>query len=169
VGFAGRLIERKGWKDFVSILKYLKNMNLKLLVVGDGEDKSKLLDFIKKNKLEDKIICLGYIDKMRWFYSLLDCFVISSHWEPMGLTEIEAQAFEVPVIASNVAALNEIINNENGMLFEAKNPNDLSQKINKLYKNQKLRKELVKNGLKNAKKFDLNNYVAKLNQLYHEK
>jgi len=55
---------------------------------------------------------------MKSFYSGLDCLVVPSLWEPQGLVEIEAQALGVPVIVSNVEALNEIIHDgENGLLL----------------------------------------------------
>jgi glycosyltransferase involved in cell wall biosynthesis len=168
IGFVGRLSEVKGCEYLIRSLPYLR-FNYKVVIVGDGPLREKLKNLSLKLELSENVIFIGYSEKMIKYFSLMNILVVPSLSESFGISAVEAQALEIPVTASNVPALNEIINNENGMLFEAKNPKDLSQKINKLYKNQKLRKELVKNGLKNAKKFDLNNYVAKLNQLYHEK
>jgi L-malate glycosyltransferase len=166
VGFAGRLIERKGWKEYLNVAKELKSKNIKFLIAGNGDDKDEMLEFIKTNDLNN-VIYLGYVDNMPWFYSLLGCFIIPSHWEPMGLVPIEAQLMKIPVISSDTPALNEIIkDNETGLLFEVKDNNDLSEKIITLYSNQRLRNRLIENALKNAKEFNLDQYMKKINKLY---
>ena len=55
VGFAGRIVERKGWKEYVNVAKSLKNENIKFLIAGSGEEKEKLLNFIKTNNLNNVI------------------------------------------------------------------------------------------------------------------
>lgn len=170
VGFAGRFIERKGWKEFILAANLIlnRNKNIKFLIAGDGNDKNELLNLIGPDNLKTNIIYLGYISNMVWFYSLLDCFVMPSHWEPMGLEEIEAQAMGLAVIASNVPALDEIIQDrENGLLFEAKNSKDLAEKIKILYKNRKLREQLIINSLKSVKKYSLEEYLFNLNKIYN--
>jgi glycosyltransferase involved in cell wall biosynthesis len=164
IGFAGRLVERKGWKEFISSAHELSSLNIKFLIAGDGEDREKMLKLIGSNK---NIMYLGYVSEMLKFYSYLDIFVIPSWWEPMGLTEIEAQSMGVPVIASDVEGLNEIIiNNKNGLLFKSKNTKELIGKIKLLYKDNELRNMLVKNGLSDIKKYSLVDYLIKLKETY---
>lgn len=166
VGFAGRLIQRKGWREFVAAALELSkiNPNLHFVIAGDGSDKEELKSLINGNA---QIHYLGYMDNMPEYYKMLDCFVIPSHWEPMGLTEIEAMAMGTPVISTDVSALNEIIiNRENGLLFESKNSNDLAKKIQTIYKDELLRNKLISNGLKDVKNYNLTNYVYKLNLIY---
>jgi L-malate glycosyltransferase len=170
IGFAGRFIERKGWKEFILAANLVlnNNKNIKFLIAGDGKDKNELLNLIKSNKFKKNIIYSGFISNMVWFYSLLDCFVIPSHWEPMGLVEVEAQAMGIPVIASNVPALDEIIQDrKNGLLFEAKNSKDLAGKIKILYKNSKLRNQLIMNSLKSVNKYSSKEYLFNLNKIYN--
>ncbi len=171
VGFAGRLVERKGWRTFINAaeLVLVKQPNIKFLIAGDGKDKQVLIDLINTKKLSKNIIFLGYVSEMVWFYSLLDCFVIPSFWEPMGLTEIEAQAMGIPVISSDVEALNEIIvHGENGLLFNVKDEKDLTENINKLIIDDELRQLLVFGGHKTVKGFSLYNHSIKLEKLYNE-
>ncbi len=169
IGFVGRLIPRKGWRVFIeaanSLLK--ENSNFKFIIAGDGPDKKGMLNLIDRYKLESKILCLGNVLNMVWFYSLLDLFIIPSHWEPMGLTEIEAQALGIPVISSDAPALNEIIvDYENGLLFESKNYESLVEKIKMICANEKLKKRLMENALVSVKKYSLMNYVSRLNDIY---
>jgi L-malate glycosyltransferase len=169
LGFAGRLVERKGWREFLEASKILikENKKIKFLIAGNGRDREALIKFIKLNRLEKNVIFLGYVSDMTWFYSLLDCFVIPSHWEPMGLTEIESQALMVPVISANVPALNEIIiDSENGLLFEVRNVDDFVEKIKIVHEDKELRAKLVKNGLENVIKYSLLEYLKKLNKIY---
>jgi len=171
IGFVGRLIERKGWKNFIEAINILTNENkkFKFLIAGDGPDKTKMLSLIKEYNLEKNIVYLGYQSNMVWFYSLLDVLVIPSHWEPMGLTEIEAQSMHVPTISSNIPALNEIIQDrKNGLLFEAKNNKNLAEKIKELYSNPKLKNKLIKNSLKSIKQYSLDAYVKKINVIYNK-
>ena len=170
VGFAGRLVERKGWREFIKSFALLShNMNSKAIIIGDGKDKKEMLLMIKNQKIENNIIYKGYIYDVRSFYVLLDCFVIPSHWEPMGITELEAQAMRIPVIASDVDGLNEIIENEKtGLLFKVGNENDLAEKMAIIYKNEKIKNKIIENALKNVKKYSLDNYIIKLREIYGE-
>lgn len=166
VGFAGRLVERKGWKDFVNAAHALSkdNKNIKFIIAGTGPQQSKLTSSIK---LDKNIKYLGYVTDMVQFYSLLDCFVIPSHWEPMGLTELEAQAMGVPIIASNVDGLNEIVSdNENAVLFTPKDIESLKEKIELVFNNINLRTKLINNGFDDVKKYSLYEYLLKLNKIY---
>ncbi len=171
VGFAARLIERKGWKEFIEAAALLikEKEDLRFLIAGDGPDMRKVSALIEKLGVDGKIFLLGYVADMAGFYSSLDCFVISSHWEPMGLTEVEAQFSGVPVIASNVAALNEIIfDGENGLLFEAGSSADLAQKISAVMDDPLLRDKLIKGGLENSERYSPPRHIKALEDIYEE-
>lgn len=170
VGFAGRLIKRKGWEEFIAAADILqkKGVSLKFLIAGEGADKEKLLKLIERYRLKNSLIYIGYISDMVWFYSLLNCFVIPSHYEPMGITEIEAQAMHIPVIAANVEGLNEIIKHrENGLLFEPKNAKDLAEKIHLLFEYDQLRSQIIQNASKTVQNHALPRYNHKLSQIYN--
>jgi len=171
VGFAGRLIARKGWRTIILAAEISRDKipGIRYLIAGDGKEKNKLVKLIDQKGLKDKVIYFGYISDMVAFYALLDCFVIPSHWEPMGLTEIEAQAMGIPVIASDVEALNEIIQDkENGLLFTANDQNKLFEAIRLLSVNKALRKKIVKNGFETVKNYSVKKYITNLNIIYDE-
>lgn len=171
IGFASRIVERKGWREFIEAAKFLvkENNNFKFLIAGDGSQKKKMCQLIQKYDLKNNVVYLGYMKDMKKFYSFLDIFVIPSHWEPMGLTEIECQAMAIPIIAANVDGLNEIVcDRENCLMFKPKNIEDLTNKIMQLHKNMKLRKKLISGGLRNVKKYDLKKYVHNLNKIYEK-
>jgi L-malate glycosyltransferase len=168
VGFAGRLTERKGWREFVQAAAIISKQgkSIKFLIAGDGADRDKLLKLIAGNGLQNQISFLGRVQDMTWFYSLLDCFVIPSHYEPMGITELEAMAMQVPVVASNVPALNEIIKDEiNGILFDVEQ-NNLAEKITLIRIDTQLRGHISKNCTEDIQRHNLVEYLNKLQKVY---
>jgi len=168
IGFVGRLVERKGCKDLIKAVNLLlKEKKIKLLIAGDGSQKNELERLTKEFNLQENVMFLGYIKDIMGFYSCLDVFVIPSHWEPFGIVGLEAQAMGIPVIASNVEGLNEIITDkETGILFKPKDEKDLAEKIRLVCKNVELRKKLIKKGLENVKRYTLDDYILKLNKIY---
>jgi L-malate glycosyltransferase len=171
IGFAGRLIENKGWRVFVSAAaKALENhSNLVFLIAGDGRDKGKLQRFIQNQENSDKIKYLGYVPNMNWFYSLLDILIISSASEASPMVYYEAQACGLPIIASNIPAITEFITNgENGLLFKVNDENELLKKINLLISDKLLREKMVRNGLELINIFSLDNYKVTIDELYYK-
>ena len=169
VGFAGRLVKRKGWEEFIRSAKIIseENVKIKFLIAGDGPDKQKMNDLITQLGLNKKVFYLGFMSDVGIFYRMIDCFIMPSHWEPMGISELEAQAMRIPVIVSNVVALNEIIiNNKNGLLFKSKDQKDLAEKIRLVYIDEKLRKKLIENGLESVEKYSLDIYLKELYKIY---
>ncbi|MBI4101591.1 MAG: glycosyltransferase [Candidatus Nealsonbacteria bacterium] len=143
--FAGRLEWRKGIGTLIHAANLLKNdmPNLKILIIGgkiygrqknvdDFKEYQRLGKICKDLGTEEAVSFLGCIDHNRLplFYSAADLFIVPSYYEPFGLVAIESMACRTPVIASAVGGLNAIIeNNVNGLLFEARNPVDLKDKI----------------------------------------
>jgi len=147
VGFAGRLVDRKGWREFVEAARYLTDRtsevrDIKFLIAGAGPRENKLKSLIREYNLQNQIICLGYVENMRWFYSLLDCFVMPSHWEGMPLAQLEAASMSVPVISTNAAGLQEVFNGH-ALYVQTKAPELLAEKIIELIEDQSLRNMLI--------------------------
>lgn len=170
-GFAARIVERKGWRDFVdaAVLVHSTCADTLFMIAGSGEEAQKLKAYIRNVSADAFIQVVGYVADMRSYYVSLDCFVIPSHWEPMGLTELEAQACGVPVVAANVPGLNEVVqHNETGLLFEAGNARDLARKVNLLVGDVTLREKLIRGGMREVQNYSLPSYVEKLSNLYGE-
>ena len=169
IGFAGRIVERKGWREFIEAAKIICNKikNINFFIAGDGPQKYKMLKFIEKNKLNNKIFYLGYKSEIRDFYYMLDCFVLSSHWEGLPMTQLEVMAFGIPLVTSNGPGMNEIpVDNVDALFCRVKDPADLAEKILILYNNKKLREKLIKNGKIKIKKHSIQLYIKNLNGIY---
>lgn len=167
LGFVGRLSKEKGCDILIKSLPYINIPKLKLVVAGNGVERTRLEKLADNLNIENNIIFLGYVKDVIQLYSLIDCLVVPSRSESFGLSAIEAQALDVPVIASNVNGLNEVVlDKKTGLLFEPGNEKNLAEKIELIYSDEILRMELTKKGLANVKKYSLDNYLITLGKIY---
>ncbi|MDL1964020.1 MAG: glycosyltransferase family 4 protein [Deltaproteobacteria bacterium] len=168
LGFVGRLNKVKGCECLVNAIQYITIPNFKVVIAGDGVERKNLERLCKKLNLQDKLIFLGYAEPLE-VYSMIDCLAAPSESEASPMIFYETQAVGIPIIASNIVAFNELIKNgENGLLFEQGDGRDLAKKVELLYDDEKLRRDLIENGLENAKKYSLHDYLIKLRGIYEE-
>lgn len=97
----GRFEEQKNHPFLVSIMKLLKDKNVKLLLIGDGPERENILSQVDINGLSDKIIYIGTINNVEDYLSAADIFVLPSLYEGLPLTAVEAQASGLFCLLSN--------------------------------------------------------------------
>ena len=149
IGNAGRLTSQKGQKHLIEMAEILKsqNINFHVLIAGEGELRSSLLELIKNKKLQDQITLLGHVTDMAAFMNSLDIFVFPSLFEGSANTLIETLFYKKPIVAFNVSSNPEIIQHEvNGLLAKAFDSQDLTDCVLKLMNSIQLREEFVING-----------------------
>ncbi len=132
VGSVGRLSVEKGHRYFLKAAhKVLTKMqNVRFVIVGEGELTDELMEFARKLGIEENIIFAGYQNDVTQFYSMMDICVLPSLIEGTPMALMEAMATGVPMIASAVGGVPDIINNkENGILVEPRNHNAISNAI----------------------------------------
>jgi len=141
VGNVGRLSEQKGMEYFLESYPAVKKVcpNVKYIIIGDGEDKEKLLHQRDRISNEDDIIFLGYRNDIQNVIRQLDFVVLSSLWEGLPLTPIEAFSVGKTVIGTAVDGTVEIIeDNKNGFLIPPKNSSAIAEKVILLAENPDL-------------------------------
>lgn len=153
--FVGHCFPRKGIKYLIEAINELDQYHFTLDIVGDtGKDPKyydSLVSFIVKNGLTNKVNFYGRVNQERLseFYSNADIFILPSLWEGFGIVLLEAMYFKLPIIASSVAAIPELVKDgENGLLVPPQNPNSLALAIKKLIENPGLRKSMGENAYK---------------------
>ena len=107
------------------------NPKYDLLIFGDGEEKNKLKNIIKKLELENKVHLMGFTEDI-YFYMRNSCaFILSSLWEDPGFVIIEAAMCNTLVISSNCKNGPEefLMNGEAGFLYEKNEKNALKKCI----------------------------------------
>jgi len=144
------------------------NRDVELHIVGEGEEKNKIFNLIKKEKLEKKVILHGSLwgKDLYNIYANSDIFILTSGYESFGLVLIEAMASGLPVVVSNITSIKNIIDNGVTGLLVKLTPDDFAKAIVKLLSNSQLREKLIENGLKEIKKYDWNKIVQKFEYLY---
>ena len=159
----GRLTKQKNFAllilAFEKILKIYPDYIL--LILGDGEQKMKLIELINRLKIQDKVFLLGFQNNVYKYLLKADCFILSSLWEDPGFVLLEAGLSNTCVISSNcINGPQEILSNgKNGFLFENNNLNDLLRKFDE-FKKQDV-SEL------NTKKKYLKKEIKKFTQFAH--
>ena len=165
----GRLTKQKNFlflvKCFAKLIK--DHPNIKLVIIGTGEDKEKINQFIKTNSLELNIILLGYQKNVFKFLKNSKAFILSSLWEDPGFVLIEAMLSDTIVLSSNCPnGPKEIIDKKNGLLFQSNSESDFISKFNHLINLSDIeKKEFRVNAKKTIKNFSIFHHYQKLQKL----
>jgi glycosyltransferase involved in cell wall biosynthesis len=147
--------------------------SLHLYIIGEGEEQDRIKKQIKELKLEQKITILGLLDHKsiyEWMKAA-DIFILPSQNEGTPNSLLEAMASGLPVIASKVGGIPELIqDNIEGLLFKSNSKDELKEKLYKLIKNNQLQDFLGKNAQKKiATHYDSwENQSEKLLNLYKQ-
>jgi glycosyltransferase involved in cell wall biosynthesis len=118
IGCAARLVKGKGHDVLIAAAAQVirRNPRTRCLIAGDGELESCLREQIRSEGLEDRIVLLGRITQMPAFYNALDVLCLPTHREGFGVALAEAMACGTPVVASNIAPLDEVVVQGTGLL-----------------------------------------------------
>ena len=168
----GRLTKQKNFELMINFFKKISNTypRLNLVIIGEGENKTRLKKLSINLSLEKRIYFLGYQKNVFKYLTRAECFILTSLWEDPGFVLVEAALAGVPIISSECPnGPKEIIQN-NGFLFQNNNLNDLVIKFrdflntdeNEIYRNKVILKKRVK-------KFTLFGHYKKLNQIINLK
>lgn len=172
--YVGHVSEVKGVDILLKSIPLVirKNSNIKFVFIGGG-DIIKYEFLAKKLDISNYVKFTGYLDgEKKWlYYKAADIFIfpsIAKH-EIFGNVNIEASIFGLPIIATDLKAIQGIVkNNYNGILFEKGNSEILAKNIISLLNSEELRSYLGKNARKIVKeKFSLKIMVLKTIQLYN--
>ncbi len=169
IGTVGRLEKVKGINYLLLAMKIIlaKFPEAILEIVGDGSQTAELKQNSKKLGISNSVFFFGKFTDVIPFYNKMDVFVLPSILEGFGIVLLEAMAAGIPVVASNVDGIREVvIQGESGILIPPKNPDAIASAVIQLIENPQLVKSLVENGLKRARLFDVQEHVMKLESLY---
>lgn len=131
IGFVGLLYEEgKGLKYLIKAFYKVKQEipNAKLVIVGDGPDKQKLIWLVKNLNLERDVIFIGFIENPIQYMKGFDLMVLPSLHEAFGMVILEALYVGIPAIGSKVGGIPELLKYDE-LLFEPKNVDELASKI----------------------------------------
>lgn len=145
-----------------------KGYSFRYEIIGNGELLSKCENYVKENSL-NSVYFYGYQREVERFLARADLLAVTSNNEGFGRVIIEAMAAGVPVIATRVGGIPELIkHNVNGILITPGSAEELCAGIIKLYTESNLREKFVNYNRKFCKRFDISNYINKIEKIYRK-
>ena len=155
---AARLAPDKDQKTAIFALKFLnekRDCKIHLLLAGDGENRQMLEDFVAKQEAETYVHFLGNCLDIQNYYAAAYVYVHSSPMEGLPTVLLEALAFNLPIAATDsLPGVREILkDNEYGLISPVGNWKALGRNIERLYKEEELRKRFKEKGQKRVKDF----------------
>lgn len=146
--------------DTIRILhRVIQEIPTKLLLVGDGPDRSECERLVRELQLEKNVFFLGKQDGLSEILSSSDLFLMPSQSESFGLSALEAMSCGVPVVSSSVGGLPElIVHNQTGYIAEIGDVNRMAKYTVDLLTNEKKYKAFSENSRSRA----VNNFEKKL-------
>ena len=164
----GRLTKQKNFELMINFFKKISDTfpHLNLVIIGEGEDETRLKKLSIKLGIEKRIYFLGYQKNVFNYLARSECFILTSLWEDPGFVLVEAALAGIPIISSECPnGPKEIIQN-NGFLFKNNDLDDLLIKFKDFLSMNE--KDILKNKVilkKRIKKFTLLEHFKKLNQI----
>lgn len=144
-----RFSEQKDHGTLLQALNLLPQVNWELVLIGKGPLMENVRNLALTLGVEDKVSFFGERNDVEEILSSSDIFVLPSNWEGLPLSILEAMRAGLPVIATDVGGVSEIITNDiNGYLVPPKNIDMLQSRLNKLLSSADLRRRLGQNGKK---------------------
>lgn len=156
-------------EDVVAIFsRIIKEIPAKLLLIGDGPERSHIEKVCREHNTCDWVTFLGKQEAIEEILSIGDLFVLPSESESFGLAALEAMACEVPVISSNAGGIPEVnINGVTGFLSDVGDVDSMAQNAITLLKDPEMLKTFRKNALKQAHNFDLKTILLQYEEVYN--
>jgi len=172
--FVGRLEKVKGVRYLIEAVPLIikKIPNIQLYIVGDGQEKDSLFELVNDIGLSSNIHFTGWqkSDDLKRYYRKTSVVIIPSIWpENFPTVCLEAMSMGRPVIGTKVGGIPEIIDDKvNGYLVKPKDSGQIAEKVIKLLLDKNLLKFMSKNSRLKSEKYNINNYVAKLEEVYED-
>ena len=157
-------------KKVNNVFKIFTNLrtkiNAKLILVGDGPDRSKIENICRNSKFRDDVYFTGKLESIDDLLSISDLFILPSEKESFGLVALEAMSHGLPVISSNSGG----IINEDKVTGFTSNYNDIEKMSNdavSILSNKILYEKFSENALNKAKNYDISRILPLYEKIYN--
>ena len=159
----GRLVPEKG-------IEYIKKVSIKILerhpewqwiILGDGVERKNLEQFIMKNHLQNRLILKGNVENVDEYMKQASIFVVTSKYEGLGLSMLEARAMKVPCVsfAVKMGPLELIHNGIDGYLVRPFECNRMVERIESLINHPEQRSRFAENAFLHMGEFKLQKII----------
>jgi glycosyltransferase involved in cell wall biosynthesis len=168
IGSVGRLVTVKGVDYLIRAVAASEIQNIKILIVGDGKEHDSLMQLAKQLGIENRVIIAGYRKDIANMYAAMDLFALPSLYEAFGNVVVEAMYSKVPVLASYVGGVPEIItNHQNGFLAPAGDIEQWSEAITEIYNQRNNMQTIVERAYQDAcDRYNFEKYYSLISKVY---
>ena len=178
IGIIGRIVPVKDHEFFIDVIEQVisrTKKRLRFFIIGDGENKQKLINHIVKKNLsftceknkKALITFTSWVTEVDVAISGLDIVCLTSKNEGTPVSLIEAQSGYKPIVSTRVGGINDVvIENKSALLSEVNDLETYFNNILKLSENDKLRAEFSNNGSQIKDKFSYHKLIKNMNELY---
>lgn len=164
----GELNKNKNFKTVIESFALIKNPNIKYLICGQGPLKEEFEKTIKALGQENRIRLLGFRSDITDILNLSDIFVVSSFREGLPKAMMEAMAYELPVICSDIRGCHDLVSqNEGGILTQPTDKAGFAEAIEKLAKDKKLQTQMGKTNKENIQDYSIENVLTQMEKIYN--
>jgi len=174
IGTIANLYKTKGLEYLIQAIYIIKRefllltSNFLLIIIGEGEERKNLESLIAQMNLKNTVILAGRIDNAAKLLRGFDIFCCSSVKEGFPYAILEAMSAGLPIVSTKVGGISDMISdNQNGLLAEAKNPQDLAKKIIEIINNPEFGQKLgAQAKMYVEEKFSFDKMVGKTKEVY---
>lgn len=146
-----------------------QKMPAKLMMVGDGPERTPAEELVKSLGIRDKVIFFGNSNEVDSILKYSDLFMLPSETESFGLAALEAMACGVPVISTNAGGLPEVnVQGVTGFMSDIGNVDDMARNAIHILKDENTLNQFKSNALNHSKTFSVDNIVPIYEKIYQE-
>ena len=163
----GRLTEQKFQINILNAIKILEKDKSAIneyfvVIVGDGPKKTQLIENIQINNINNRVKLIGERDDIQDLLSISDIFILSSKWEGLPLTILEASSYSLPIVSMDVGGVSDFITDgENGFLVSPDDIQNFSLYMKRLINDEDLRHRMGHQAKNTFKiKFSMNDFIG---------
>ncbi|HJQ09248.1 MAG TPA: glycosyltransferase family 1 protein [Candidatus Saccharimonadales bacterium] len=156
--YVGTAFPHKNLQNMIKAFELLKAKHpaLRLVITGNREEKhhKELIAWVRERHLDNSVIFPGFVSdaELKWLYEHCAAYIFTSLSEGFGLPPLEAMAHGAPVVSSNTSVMPEVYGDA-AHYCDARDPQDIANKIAEVLENPQLREQLIKNGTKQLKRY----------------
>ncbi|HAF61732.1 MAG TPA: glycosyl transferase family 1 [Anaerolineaceae bacterium] len=171
--FVGRLHPIKGVQYLLRAMQKILDEapNAFLTIVGDGDDRKQLERLAEDLNISSHVEFIGQVpsEAVPEYICRADIFVLPSLSESFGIVNLEAMACGLPIVASRVDGIPDVIKDGvNGYLVDAKNPDSIAEKVLLLLKNDRVRTKISTNNREEVRKYSWECVTVALYDIYQK-
>jgi len=164
----GRFSEEKNHKGLIDAFKIFHAVkpNSVLELIGDGSLFDEIKKYVAEQNLEGAVSFLGLKTDVYRYINEADIFVLSSLYEGIPMTLIEAMGTGIPIVATNVGGIPNMLKNNQSALLTSVDSQEISNAFVSLLENEDLRKKIGKSAQTESLKFSSQNMTVKYMEIY---